>query len=147
MPEPKYPAIIPWLLMPRSWLNVLSRESLSVRTWKPPALPLAICAALLVVDPDSATLSAPLALVPPSAEQPAAASAAVSTAAPDRSVRGRNLPGMNPAALPGVLIAIFMPRSFRLAGPANRKAPPNAAIRELPGPSLTSQWRIPPLFR
>jgi hypothetical protein len=78
-------------------------------------LPLIICAVLLfVVDQASATLSAAPPLVPPSAEQPTVAIAAVTTIAPDKSdkMRGRNLPRMSPAALPGVLIAIFMPGSF-----------------------------------
>src|ERR1700733_257579 len=78
-------------------------------------MPLVICAVLLMVDPASATLAVlPLALVPPSAEQPAAANAAATASVPDRrgSARGRNLPRIGPAhaaALPvGRLSAFFM---------------------------------------
>jgi hypothetical protein len=62
-------------------------------------------------------------LVPVNAEQPAAASAAVSTAAPDSSVRGRNLPEMNPTALPGVLIAIFIAEVLSVGWFGKQKGP------------------------
>src|ERR1700733_8697299 len=105
-------------------------------------MPLVICAVLLMVDPASATLAVlPLALVPPSAEQPAAANAAVTASVPDRrgSARGRNLPRISPAhaaALPGVrLPARFMTESLSVGSDAaSTEAPSTAGCSCLAGP-------------